>query len=117
MRDLQIDKDGSFVFTNFDLTVNSELDLYVEQKLYSTLRMFKGEWYLNIEAGIPYFQDVLIKNPNLSVLSGIFKAAINSVDGVDEIVSFDLDYQESGRKLDVSFVVRLVDGSEISLEV
>ena len=64
MIDIALDPStGDLVFENFDLALVSDVD-QVAQNLAIRLRFIEGEWFLNIFAGIPYYQYFFIKNPN-----------------------------------------------------
>lgn len=114
MKDLQlIENSNDLELLNFDLQLNSDLSLYVSQKLRIKLSTFRGEWYLNTSAGLPYYEDILIKAPNLDFVADLFKAEIISIDEINEITSFELDLL-SNRKLQVTFTAILTDSSEIT---
>ena len=60
MADLLLDlQTGDAVFENGTTPFVSEAGANVAQRLYIMLRTFAGEWYLNTEHGIPYFQSIL----------------------------------------------------------
>ena len=91
--------------------------LYVQQKLRIKLSTFKGEWYLDNTLGIDYFNSVLIKDPNLNLIEDVYKTKISEVDGVEEIVEFDLLFDKSTRTFTIDFKVKITTGEEISLTV
>ena len=96
--------------------VNSDIDLgaygielvsgldYIEQKLKIALRLFKGEWFLDISKGVTYYEDILVKNYDGSRIEAVLKTVILGVPGVLELLSFDMNYDNT-RKLTVSFSV------------
>jgi hypothetical protein len=94
---------------NGDLVVSSGYDA-VRQALYSRLRFFAGEWFADENIGIPYWDDVLIKKPNLPAIREIFRAQIAATPGVASVDSISLA-QSSGRSYSLSFVVTMDDGT------
>lgn len=109
MSDITMKEDGSgLLITNGDLVLTQGADA-VKQHITQRLKMFTGEWFLNLSEGVPYFQNILIKNPNPDVVDGLLKSTILATPGVDELLSFDLDYDAALRKLTVDFSVRVLD--------
>lgn len=113
MSDIKLDTDNDLDITNNDLTIITGLD-EVTQRLRQTLKTFQGEWFLNLEAGVSYYQDILKKNPNLDVVSTVLKNAILSVPGVIDLLEFEFDFNIALRTLSVDFTVRASEG-EITL--
>lgn len=83
----------------------------VHQRLMARLRMFKGEWFLNVDAGMPYFQHILRKVSDTRSLRAIFTQAILGVGGVKELVDLGLDLEPRTRRLTVTFRALLADGT------
>lgn len=109
MTDITLKDDFTgILIVNGDLVLTKESDA-VRQHITQRLQMFAGEWFLDLSEGVPYFQNILIKNPNPDVVDGLLKETILSTPGVDELLSFNLDYSASLRKLTVDFSVRVLD--------
>ena len=75
----------------------------VAQQIKMTLLTFLGEWFLDINWGVPYLEDVLIKNPRMSSVESILRSRIKAVPDVDKIVSFSMEFNRRYRTLKVSF--------------
>lgn len=84
----------------------------IRQKIAVRLRFFQGEWFLDQTIGIPYFQQILIKNPRLPIIQSIYRAAIVTVPGVADIKDFVFSFDSPTRKLSLSFRV-LTDTSQV----
>ena len=83
------------------------------QRINARLKTFVGEWFLDLEFGIDYFNDVLVKNPQIQFVSGIIKAAIlQSADAGAIVEDFETDFDTSARKLTARYSVKL-DGGEV----
>jgi len=74
---------------NLDLQLVKDVD-YIRQSLEIRLRFFRGEWFLDVNAGTPYYQEILVKNPNLPNIENILKARILETVGVNELTEFSL---------------------------
>lgn len=115
MSDLKINvTTGDIDLTEGDFSLVTEKDA-IEQHLRSNLRGFRGEWFLNIEDGIPYYQDVFRKNQSPVVIDAIFKEAILKTTGVIELTEFDIKFDTETRKLILNFAVTTAEG-DISFE-
>lgn len=115
MSDLQVNKDtGDLDITSGDLYLNDPLEA-IRQHLEANLRSFRSEWFLNLDQGVPYFQEVMRKNPNPILIDAIFKEAIINTVGVVELTEFELTYDNELRKVLLSFAVDTVEG-ELNFE-
>ena len=115
MSDLKVNlTTGDIDLTDGDFSIVSEKDA-VEQHLRSNLRAFKSEWFLDLDAGLPYYQEVFRKNQSPVILDAIFKEAILKTTGVIELTEFDLKFDTVTRKLILNFAVTTADG-DISFE-
>lgn len=103
MKDLLLNSNHSdLVIQNYDLQIVDGSE-QIKQNLAIRLRFFLGEWYLNIDEGIPYYQDILIKSPNRTRVESIFKETIINTLGVSQILSFESDFNAIQRKYSVKF--------------
>lgn len=85
----------------------------VAQHLLVRLRLFHGEWFYDLRVGIPYYEQILLKNPNLVAITGIFRQAIASTPGVDELQRIDLDFDRAARTLSLDFTAQL-EGEDVA---
>lgn len=80
------------------------------QDLYISLRMFKGEWFLDREQGIPYWQSILGTKTPVAIVSQIFRRAIRSRPGVKSVDSFNAERQ-ANRTIRLDFRCTLIDNT------
>ena len=98
MIDFALDpKTGDLVFEDFDFALVGGVD-QIAQNLAIRLRFIQGEWFLNILAGIPYYQYFFIKNPNQIQVETFLKDEISNTDGIIDITSFSSDFDGINRK-------------------
>ena len=102
MNDLRLTQDGDLYFSeNGDV----EFTQSVIQAIAIRLRWFLGEWRINTNYGIPYYDEILIKNPSMALLDDRIRTEILSVDGVESIENLDISIDKKTRKCSISFTV------------
>lgn len=100
------------IFVNGPLSssgITQESAEVVAQRLSIRLKTYLGEWFLDVGYGIPYYQQILAKKTTKVAVDRIFQQQILSERGVRELVSFSSTFQN--RQYEMSFVVRVLDGS------
>lgn len=104
---------GDLTFKNGPLTpeftTQSRVDV-VAQRLFILLRTFEGEWFLDTEYGIPYFQSILGKKTSKSAVDLIFQREILSENGVKELTFFESTFVN--RQYSLTFRVKVTSGDE-----
>jgi len=85
----------------------------IEQQLRTRLRFFFEEWFLDQRAGIPYYREILIKNPNLQLVRSIYKEAIESTPGIDSADSIQLSIDGATRTLSLYFTATMDTGQTL----
>lgn len=77
----------------------------IQQRISQVLKTIAGEWFLDLDYGLPYFEQILIKNPNLPAVQDIFRRALLSVRGVSSVDRINLTLDTTSRILRVDWVV------------
>jgi hypothetical protein len=90
-------------YANNDGSVVSDRS-QVAQNIEIRLRLIYGEWFLNTQIGVPWFEKVFVKNPDLSAVDIIIKSTISETPEVAGIVAYSSSVDGEKRKLIVSFV-------------
>jgi hypothetical protein len=75
----------------------------VLQNVLQRIRFFLGEWYLDNTQGIPYFQQILVKNPDQTKIDAIFSNIILGTPGVTQLSSYSFTVNRTTRVLTISF--------------
>lgn len=83
------------------------------QKIATILRFFKGEWWLNRDEGIPYFESVIGKQ-RTAIVRNVFRQALLTCPGVVSIPTLQLVLDNATRELAVDFVVLFDDGAVLT---
>lgn len=92
------------------MIVNKQVDV-VAQRLTIRLRTFLGEWFLNTQYGVPYFERILRKGVNKTSVDNILREQILEEAGVLEIESFISEFDPSARSYSCKFQVKTASGT------
>ena len=84
------------------------------QRLDCLLRTVRGEWWVDPSIGVPWFDEVLKKNPDLQVIRQLLVSIITTDPEVKSVTSMDVELDRVARTLNVSFEVQSTDGTVLS---
>jgi hypothetical protein len=117
--DIALDADGDFDIVDGDARFVSGGEA-VKQLINIALAMFQGEWFLDLDAGMPYYQDILgRKYADEATIRAAVRTAILGVDGVSEIVKLEIAWNGAARSATIAWRVKTEfgDTAEDTLEV
>ncbi len=84
------------------------------QKITNALELARGEWFLDIREGVPYFEAILgARNPDLEIVKRIFRRTILSVEGIVDVLDLVLTLG-ADRELAYSWIAIDDEGTQIS---
>lgn len=106
--DLALDVNGDLVIGT-DLTFTVGLAA-VEQGIRLRLLMFLGEWFNDLERGVPWLQSILGKKFAETQIRQIFYDAIAGSPGVTAVRSLSVDFSALTRICSVRFVAQTTYG-------
>lgn len=87
----------------------------VRQDLETVLAFVRGEWFLEPDAvGIPIFDRVLVKNPNLSYIRSVYAEALRARAHVTAVSELKVTLDRANRTLKIAFVVTTDLGGTVS---
>lgn len=89
----------------------------VVQGIRTRLLLFRGEWFLDVNAGTPWFEEVLTDGQDIRRIESALKTQILATPGVESILSFDLNFDRATRDLSVTFEVDTIYGPSGVIEV
>jgi hypothetical protein len=90
--------------------------LAVAQRVKCRLLFFLGEWVLDQRLGVPYFRDVLVKNPDPILISAIFRQVVRETPGVSRVTKLLATIDKPTRTLTVDFSAVLLDGMVVEFQ-
>ncbi len=105
---------GDYDTTGGTFTVVEDADAIKEQ-LTIRLNEFVNDWFLNLNEGIQYFEEVFGQRTITDTVENEFKLTILETQGVTGLLSIDFDLQLD-RLLVINFVVSTIFG-DIALSV
>jgi len=110
MSDIAINKathDLVFVDNQIQFVTGAE---YVVQRLRIRLDIQVGEWFLDLDEGLPYKDSIFVRNPNLIVIGAFLRTRISSMPEVESIDSFSLVFTRTTGYLKLDFQVTTLLG-------
>ena len=103
--DLEISEDGDVSLTQS-----------VRQAVLIRLRWLFGEWRFAPENGVPYFQKIMVKNPNIPQIKQIIRSEIMGVEGMVDVKNLAVEIDSESRTARITFD-GYADGENFSEEV
>ena len=100
--DFGLDDDGDEYADATGLAMTGDLP-GIKQQVTLRIGFFKGEWFLDEERGVPWYEEIIVKNPNLIRIREIFRDTILSVRGIRRVTFMDLLFSAYARTLSVNF--------------
>lgn len=74
------------------------------------IQLFKGEWFLNLDAGVPWFQEILGKKFDRALVRQRLLEQVEKVPGVVAVLSLDIEFDVATRSMSVTFKLRTAFG-------
>lgn len=113
MSTLKIDPTtGDLAFTNNSLVIETGILAETKQRLKAKFGTFLGEWFNDETLGLPYYQDILVKNPDLNRIKSIYREIVLDDEQVDSLVEpVEALLNTVTRELTVTFAAKLNDGT------
>jgi hypothetical protein len=121
-QDVALDTDGDILLDAEGLHFVSGMAAII-QAVRIRLLMFRGEWFLNQDIGVPYFEELIgdaSKRPGVEERArAAFGAAILDTPGVVTVLKLDVAINPSTRKMTVTWQARTAFGDSpvVKLEV
>lgn len=114
MKDLLLTQDGDlFVSDNGDVEFTDS----VAQAIIIRLKWFLGEWRINKTYGVPYYDEVFVKNPSTALLEDRLRTEILTVEGVASVDNVSVSIDKITRVAKIKFSATSKDGATETGEV
>jgi len=98
---------GDLVMTN-DSNPNGSNP--VLQNVIQRLSFFYQEWFLDNTQGIPYYQQIFVKNPDVAKIDAIFTNVILSTPGITTLLEYSSRLDSTNRAFFVKFRCQSTSG-------
>lgn len=110
---LAIDQDTGDVYLDDDGNIAMVTDAHaIGQHVRQRLGAYRGEWFLDTTAGLPWLNDILGKVYDPAIAEALVKAEILDTEGVTEITSFSVGFDRRARGLSIRSVTVLSEYDE-----
>lgn len=116
MADISLDLDpisdtyGDLLIVNGDLVITPTTLDAIQQHILQRLRMYLGEWFLDNTIGLPFYQQILVKNPNQGNIDALFRNQILGTPGVISLNSYSFEPDFVTRVLRLTFSAQTTSG-------
>ena len=98
--DILLDRNG-------DVYISPKGDIVLEnsvlQKIRIKLLWFEAEWRWNIEEGLPYIEELSVKNPDIDSFESLIREKIFEVDEVTDVKNVEITYDRKTREAVICF--------------
>ena len=113
--------DDSGLFGDLQLSPDGNLVVYegadsVQQRVVEALRYWRGEWFQDVEGGVPYFERVFRRPALVGFISVELTERILSVEGVTDVLNVVVEIEPRTRVLSWIAQYRDRDGRVHSME-
>jgi hypothetical protein len=87
----------------------------IAQEVRVTLRWWRGEWFLDTSAGMPYLEQLLGKGISEETIREMLTARIEAVPGVGHVESIEIDTDRARRVSSIDIVIVTEEGETVEL--
>lgn len=103
MKDIFLDRDGDIF-----LTADGDISLVTSpvQEVMIKLRWYFAEWVFDPEKGIPWFESILVKNPDIEGIKKRLIREMLDVDDVLEVPRMNICVKPESREAIINFQFR-----------
>lgn len=116
MSDIKLKNDGDFDLSDGRLYLIDTLEDLTSQRLLIKLKTYRGEWFLDLSEGIPYFQRIFQRSSNAKTIADtLFRNEIINDSGVLNLNSFSSTLSSNGT-YSLNFSIQTVSGEIVTVE-
>jgi hypothetical protein len=114
VRDLVLNTSGDLDLVSRRLRLTTRGEEALAQKLRVRLSLAQGDWFLDTRVGVPYYTDVMGKQPKGAV-EALLRGVIATCPGVAAIDRFVFTVDGATRRATLSFAVRSLEGEIVNI--
>ncbi len=115
LRERALGEDGDIAYVNGSSYFLEGVEA-VRQRITTRLRTFKGEWIFDQRLGTPWFQQILGKKGNETLVAGIVRKRLLESQGVESIPELKVSFDRASRVLTITGRVRTTESQTFDLE-
>lgn len=79
----------------------------VAQLVRIAIKLFRGEWFLNTEVGVPWYQRILGQKPTQAEVRAALLEEIKGIPGVLDVPQLSVAFDGTTRRMTATWVVRV----------
>ena len=116
-----VDQTGTTFVHDIELGSGGDLQLTenaiqsLGQRLKIKLLLFKNTYFMDLDFGIPYYEEVFVKGRSKKLLDAVFKQAIFETPEVGSILNYRSEFDRKERKYSPTFTVVSKDGQQTNV--
>ena len=117
MLDILLDRSGDLLVSE---TGDVSIANSVRQAVKVRLRWIYNEWRLGPSLGFPWFENVLVKNPDSAMIQQLIRAEIMKVEKVKDAAVIFFEYDRKERNAKIIYTIKVDDETyreEVTLNV
>lgn len=108
------DERNDFIIKNGEFEIITDAEQTI-QNIRERLLSYLGDYFLDLEHGVPYYQTIFTKPFNLTNVENIIKSKVLEDEDVTEFAQFTTTFDPERRSLSISMVVNTVYGSTVEV--
>jgi hypothetical protein len=112
MTDIIMDDGFDLGIVDGDIYLFEDISLLTVQKVTINLQNYRGEWFRDVNTGVPYLQQILGVRNSKELADTIIKTTIVETDNIDTILTYSSTVNKE-RQLIVTFSALMVTGGTI----
>ena len=110
MKGYALDSNNDLLLKNGSFSTVEDGD-YTVQDVRSRLQFYLEEWFLGLNSGTPWFQEIFKKPININNIESIIKTKILETEGVIKLIDFTMELESPNtRKLKIAFSAETIYG-------
>lgn len=103
--DFKLNADGDLDMSNGGIELVTGDDA-TEQELTQRYKSVQGEWYLDLEEGLPYFSRIFVNAPNLADIYQIYHAETLDAEDIVKVQKLFFTEEDNGLRINVRALTR-----------
>lgn len=80
------------------------------QEIRSRFLLFRGSYFRDLREGVPWYQDILVKGPDIPRVRELLRQTILTHPAIVDVLSLTIEQNKTARSASVVWEARTVDG-------
>lgn len=112
--DIKLDSQHDLSIEGDSLILFDRQEDSIRQRLKIGLGLVRGEWFLNIDKGLPLTSPSFSQKGSQTILDAYIRRFIEEFDGIEELLTYRSELDRATRIVKVSFSARTESGDILS---